>query len=150
VGHIWKNGTQAQGRAFYEQYYYQGDLAQGWGASVPQSFEPDMPVLLLVREPVERFISAMTMLKLDFETAMISEDPHFTPQVEWAKSGQPTTCYRMADQLKQFCLAAGILKPFPIENEAIEPKVDLDDHQRDRVIEKYQFDMHLYYKGRIA
>lgn len=86
----------------------------------PTTETPDKRVLLLMRDPVERFVSAAAQLKCGTVAEAFDdlEDEHFIPQVAFTRSGQPTQIYRYPDELERLCDDAGIETP-PVTNKAV-------------------------------
>jgi len=98
---------------------------------VPSTDAPEKPILMLFREPIDRFISAASMNHglndIEESLAKLGEYP-FDKQVDYIIEGQ-TTVFKFPEQLEQFCEAAGF--PYPLEkiNEATAGKKELTPEQ---------------------
>jgi hypothetical protein len=124
----------------------------------PKEKEPTKPVVLIVREPVARFRTAMAQANLtDVEAALASleqdsefqfprrrrnlrTDAHFRHQHELLRGG---TAYRLED-LDEAATFIGLSLPLPTINEASRPKPDLTPEQEARVLAHYAADAALY------
>lgn len=149
-----KVATSSLARAIISRYYPELELRitsahypaglnannQSWQNIVPYRATPDRPVVCLVRDPVERFRSAMAQLKLtDVDAALeelqteagvygavrsghgdvvrkLVENPHFTPQTLF--TGNPITHFKFPDQLAQAAAALDLPFPLPVINDA--------------------------------
>lgn len=124
----------------------------------PNEKEPSKPVVLIVREPVDRFRSAMAQTnQTDVEAALVAleedgeiqfprrqrklrQDAHFRHQHELLRGG---TAFRLED-LDEAATFIGLTLPLPTINEAQRPKPDLTPEQAARVLAYYAEDTALY------
>ena len=111
---------------------------------VEQTHDPKgMPIFLLVREPVDRFLSAMAMFnRRDVtETLMdidLMSDVHFSEQSDFHFD----KAFRFPEHLSVFCEEIGI-KNLPVTNIGKE-KSNLSQSERGAVCDKYAQDCVLY------
>lgn len=135
------------------------DSAAFWQNVCVRTNEPDKPVFLLVREPVERFVSAVAHLQIDAEKTLTAlendermvfqtlnkkarNDTHLLPQHIY--NGTNTKLYRFPDQLEQLCKDADINYPLPKVNEGKYTKPVLTEDQIKRVKQYYKEDVALF------
>ena len=125
----------------------------------PKETEPSKPVVLIVRQPVDRFRSAMAQTnQTDVEAALVAleedgeiqfprrkrklrKDIHFQHQHELLNGG---TAFRLED-LDSAATLIGLPLPLPTMNEASRPKPDLTPEQEARVLAYYGSDAALYF-----
>lgn len=121
---------------------------------------PELPVLLLVRNPVDRFLSGASYLSQDIDKLLtglekddeeyvleslpikITKNTHFIKQ-SWLIKGD-TRLYRFPDQLEQFCLDAGLDWPLQRINEGANIKPVLTEEQIKRIESYYAEDVKLW------
>lgn len=121
---------------------------------------PELPVLLLVRNPVDRFLSGSSYLSQDIDKLLtglekddeeyvleslpikITKNTHFIKQ-SWLIKGD-TRLYRFPDQLEQFCLDAGLDWPLQRINEGKNVKPILTEEQIKRIESYYAEDVELF------
>lgn len=139
----------------------QGPDDKRWQGRVPKAkSDTDLPRLATIRDPVERFRSAMaqfnlsdvdavldslqsgTKIQMARREASIQRNPHFTTQTSQLEG--ENTCYRFPDHLEQFAEAAGLPYPLPTINEATNPKPTLTIEQEAAVRAYYADDVALY------
>lgn len=135
------------------------DSAAFWQDVCVRTKHPDKPVLLAVRNPVERFASTVAYLKLEVDRTLemlendettvfyklprkIRKDTHFLPQSIYA--GENVKLYRFPDQVDQLCKDAEIDYPLPKINEGKYEKPILTEEQIKRVKEYYKEDVALF------
>ena len=124
----------------------------------PQEKEPSKPVVLIVREPVDRFRSALAQTRqTDVEAALaaleqdgevqflsytgkIRKNVHFSHQHKLLNGG---TAFRL-ENLDAAALYIGLSLPLPKINEAKRPKPALTPEQEQRVLSYYSADAALY------
>ena len=129
-----------------------------WQGACPKEREPSKPVVLIVREPVARFRTAMAQVGLaDVDAALaaleqdgsvqsprrprpLRQDVHFRHQHEKLHGG---TAFRLED-LDEAATFIGLSLPLPTINEASRPKPDLTPEQEARVLAYYAADAALY------
>lgn len=137
-----------------------------WHTRCPRELEPSKPVLLPVRDPVERFLSACAQVNINddnLDAALdslesgepmvgrvgrralqsIQENEHFTFQylLQWGE----THLYLFPDHIDALGEKAGLATPLPSINEsALRPKPKLLAAQRLRVEDYYAKDIELY------
>ena len=121
---------------------------------------PTKPVMLIVREPVARFRSAMAQYRLtdvdavlgalptganvtigNGKEVLLQADPHFNFQKN--KALGPATLYRM-DDLDLAAIALGLSLPLPTINTASGEKPTLTPAQEQQVLAYYAEDVALY------
>lgn len=97
-----------------------------WHRMCPKVHPMQRPVTaLMVRHPVDRFVSACTESKVSSYSAKLSEleshgwgrDPHFWPQSRLA-IGNTVMYFRFPDELDQLAEQADLMLPLPIINRA--------------------------------
>jgi len=140
----------------------QGPDNKQWQGFAPTAKETELPKLMLIRDPVERFRSAMAQFALtDVDAALdsiqngtpiqmvmrdvqrsLKDNPHFTTQASLA-SGE-VALYRFPDDLEEFATAAGLDYPLPVINEAKNAKPELTAEQTATLREIYADDVALY------
>lgn len=116
----------------------------------PQTDTPTKPVLMLVRDPMERFISAASMNHghIDIEDALagMGSEP-YERQVDYVKSakeaGQEIKLFKFPTHLKAFCKAAGFTGLDILNRATAEPKI-LTPEQEDLVRVFYADDIELF------
>lgn len=132
----------------------------GYQSFCPSEKEPSKPVVLVVREPVDRFRTAFRQLRLEsVDDALYSlenqtqilrphkrflyQDPHFTHQHELLKGG---TAFRYED-LEKAAKFIGLSIPLPVINKACNDgrKPNLTSDQKSRVLNYYSKDAELYW-----
>ena len=125
-----------------------GENRVGWQSVVPKIENPTT-VLLLVRDPIEKFRSACAQInRADVDVilaAMESGDwvnPHFLPQKPLAIN--TTKLYRFPDDLESFADEAGLPFPLPQINEGEGEKPVLTTGQTDRLAAIYAEDLALF------
>lgn len=124
----------------------------------PKEKEPSKPVVLIVRDPIARFRSAMAQTgQTDVDAALhaleqdgevqfprrmrkLREDVHFRHQHEKLHGG---TAFRLED-LDEAATFIGLTLPLPTINEASRSKPDLTPEQQQRVLNYYSDDAALY------
>jgi len=129
-----------------------------WHGVCPKEREPSKPVVLIVREPVARFRTAMAQVGLaDVDAALtaleqdgtvkprrraiqLQNDVHFRHQHDLLRGG---TAFRLED-LDEAAAYIGLSLPLPQINEARRPKPDLTPEQEARVLAHYAADAALY------
>ena len=124
----------------------------------PKESRPSRPVVLIVREPVDRFRTAMAQFGLtDVEAVLDSlengievplprrkrnlrHDMHFHHQHLLLRDG---TAFRL-ENIGAAAELIGLPLPLPVLNEASRPKPDLTPEQEGRVLAYYAADAELY------
>lgn len=122
--------------------------------------KPELPVLLLFRHPVERFVSGAAYLSQNVDRLLtgletddhqyvmettpirISRNTHFIKQ-SWLIT-ENTKVYRFPEQLKEMCLEAELEYPLPRINEGKLSKPSLTEEQIKRIESYYFEDMELW------
>lgn len=111
-------------------------------ALCPTTEEPERQVLVLVREPVERFLSMLSLLGMGVGEALADEElmagDHFAPQAAF----ECDKAFRFPDQIAEFCAEAG-LPGLELVNEG-GPKPEITDAERGLVEARYADDVKLY------
>jgi len=123
-----------------------------WQSFTPKEKIPSKPTLALVRNPVDRFISAMSQVNLtDVAIALdsllngtviempkgklnLSKNPHFKRQILWMLPD--TKLYRFPDHLNEAAVELGMQLPLPVINSASRPKPTLT-YEQQQIIENY-------------
>ena len=131
-----------------------------WQSFAPKEKEPSKPTLALIRNPVDRFISAMSQVNLmDVVVALdsllngtviemprgklnLSKNPHFKRQILWMLPD--TKLYRFPDHLNEAATELGMQLPLPVVNSASRPKPTLSPEQQQAVETYYAEDIILY------
>lgn len=124
----------------------------------PKEKQPSKPVVLIVREPVDRFCSAMYQIgQTDIDTILtalekdeeiqfparklkIRDNVHFRHQNELLSGG---TAFKL-ENLDDVAILIGLSLPLPIINEANSNKPELTLQQKQRVLEYYVNDRILF------
>jgi hypothetical protein len=170
-----KVGTSTFARAIVKKYY--GDLdakllsaayPEGQSADtlqvqsmVPYRVNPDRPVVLLVRDPVERFRSAMAQVNLDDVDATITEllteegaygyirgvklveNAHFVKQS--TIKGNPIYYFKFPEQVDEAARFLGLDLPLVIINENTRgDKPDVTEAQAEAIRQFYTEDYNLW------
>jgi hypothetical protein len=125
---------------------------QHWAC--PRTHRPDAPVHLLVRDPVERFASAMAQMRRVDGDAVLDEleaggplarNSHFHHQIACTGHGQVTYLYRMPEHMDALAEALDIdLADLPPINAAAGPKPTFTQSQTRRITDYYADDLALY------
>lgn len=135
------------------------DSAAFWQNVCVKVNVPDKPVFLLVREPVDRFISAVAHLQIDPEKTLTAlennekmifqvlmrnarNDTHLLPQHIY--NSPFTKLYKFPNQIEQLCKDADIDYPLPKVNEGKYTKPILTKDQIKRVKKYYKEDVILF------
>ena len=135
-----------------------------WQLLIPYKTKPQGEVICMVREPVERFRSAMaqTNLTLVDETIhelinengthpeyqpvrgrrLLSEDVHFRSQSVY--SGNPIRYFRFPDQIEEAAIALDLTLPLPVINENGGNKPQLTSSQEEAIRQLYASDVALW------
>lgn len=121
---------------------------------------PNKPILLAFREPVERFISGAAYLEQDIEKLLtglendddqyileklpmsIRKNTHFIKQC-WLIQGE-TKLYQFPNELEQLCKDADLEWPLPKVNETRQVKPILTEKQIERVKNYYHEDVEIW------
>lgn len=126
----------------------------------PEEPVPSRPAVMVVRDPVDRFRSAMVQTGLTDPGAVLGAlesderlltpyngrrprlrtEPHFTAQAD--RSLGPTRCFRFED-LDRCARFLGLPLPLPVVNQAGGSKPPLTEEQRERVRSFYAADVAL-------
>jgi hypothetical protein len=121
-----------------------------WQSLAPTESEPSQPVLLLVRDPIEKFRSACAESGIEDVYAKLAalqngwgRDAHFWPQARLCK-GQGRL-YAFPDHLEAFAADAGLAYPLPtVPSRARAPKPDLTADQLATLATIYAEDIALF------
>ena len=130
-----------------------------WQNLCIRTFDPVGDVLLLVREPVDRFLSTVAYLGLDVDDTLrilendeytvlertnirLRANTHFLTQCGLMRPN--TRLYRFPDGLERMCLDAGLDWPLEKVNEGKNVKPVLTDEQVSRIRDYYADDVRLY------
>lgn len=135
-----------------------------WQLMIPYRTRPAGEVICLVREPVDRFRSAMAQVGLSDVDAtieelvnengthpeyhpvrgrrLLSEDVHFRPQSVY--SGDPIRHFRFPDQMDEAAQALGLSLPLPVINEGTGAKPEISEAQATAIREFYAEDVALW------
>lgn len=108
-----------------------------WQAMAPQTENPDGDIMLLVRDPVERFCSAGGDI-----SKLGSDDIHYLKQSSYVKYPD-IKCYKFPDDLEKFCSDTGLSYPLPIMNES-DSKRDISANDKEIAKAFYADDMELF------
>lgn len=129
---------------------------------VPDMASPDRPVAMLVREPLDRFLSGVAYLRLDLDAAidsLLNGTPvpgsrgnrqrgiHVNRNVHFAKQSKmpygETHLFRFPDHIQAIAALLG-LGPVPHLNITPRPKPQVTDAQRAAILNYYAADVALY------
>lgn len=138
--------SMATAQAIVQTFYPKESLSTplDFYDAVPTSDEPEGKVYVLIRDPIERFISAVTVLELDLETAIsglgngLELNEHFAPQSNFIFD----RAFQYPAQVADFCAAIGV-DALPLVNES-QNKPVLTDEQLAILQAFYADDMRLY------
>lgn len=115
----------------------------------PITDTPKGTILLLVRDPVDRFLSALAGSEKDVNsaindltTAKLGANDHFAEQSQYAQVA--TNIFKYPDSLPDFLKAAGLSSPLPIVNETTVVKATLTPAQLIKVQQFYSNDNTLF------
>lgn len=129
---------------------------------IPREDTPSLPVLMPVREPVERFRSACSQSRIEDVDALLDklendgvlrgdnkaiESFHFRPQTDYLPLDQDIKLYQFPAHFDDLGTAAGLTVPMPVVNDSESnnpPKPDLTPTQQSRVEAIYADDIALY------
>lgn len=129
-----------------------------WHGLCPGSRKPTHPVVLMVREPVDRFLSGVAYMQLDLAEAVdslvngtdiqirrrampIQRNIHFRPQVDFGWGD--THLFRFPEHINQFVSFVG-LNGFPVRNTTPNPKPTPSAQQLESIRQAYAADIDLY------
>jgi hypothetical protein len=135
-----------------------------WQSAVPKTTEPTLPVVLLVREPVDRFLSAMAQVQItDVDAALdalekgtpilcprpntvqdLRDNEHFVLQSVFLKVTSEALLYRYPVDLEALAGLLELQYPLPVMNETVVEKVMLTEPQNERVLAYYADDANLF------
>lgn len=128
----------------------------GWQNLTVNTEYPDTDVLVLVRNPVDRFISACAQLKrMDIDQVLddieiggdLLTEYHFRSVMRYTEHNQKTKLYKFPDHLPEVAKAIQLKDPIPITNDNKSqnpPKAILTAEQIDRVKLIYAEDIKLF------
>jgi hypothetical protein len=169
----YKCGSSTLARAIIKEFYpteensiqkaaYPPDKSPNnvqWHFLCPKEKEPSKQVLIVVRNPVQRFLSALgqfnltdvdevlyalenkTLIAFPRKNVKVAENNHFTFQSDKILSS--ALCYKMSD-LNLAAEEIGLTLPLPVINEAGGIKPQLTQEQTARIEQYYAKDMALY------
>lgn len=170
-----KVGTSTFARAIIKKYYPEIDETilsvhypngenadtRQWQMMVPYRINPDRPVVCLIRDPVDRFRSAMAQVGLTDVDAAISElnteaglygrrnmgklveNVHFVKQS--TIKGSPIYYFRFPDQVDEAAAVLGLDLPLVIINENTRgDKPDVTEAQAEAIRQFYTEDYNLW------
>lgn len=165
-----KVGCTSFSRAIVETHYpdiYAAQIKQGadpdkysWAAYCPTVAKPDRPALLLVRNPIDRFLSAVQQVGLSVSVALdcllndttypfshrskptrLRDDEHFKCQSSLAAAASVTLVFPEQIQIAMKLLQ---LKSLPHLNQARGPKPTLTAAQVSQIAYVYASDLELF------
>ncbi len=130
---------------------------------VPDTDKPDRPVAMLVREPIDRFLSGVAYLRMDLDEAIrslrdgvtakasrggkhfrdivVQRNVHFIKQSRLPYG--ETHLFRFPEHISQMAALLGI-GPLPKINITPAPKPPVSQSQRDAILDYYADDVALY------
>jgi hypothetical protein len=130
---------------------------------VPDTHQPDRPVAMLVREPLDRFLSGVTYLNINLDAAIeslltgvmttasrngnkprpinVSRNIHFARQSDMPYG--ETHLFRFPDHVVEMATLLGI-GPVPRLNVTPRPQPSVTEEQRDAILGHYAADLALY------
>lgn len=127
--------AKAIGKAYHDR---EEEDAHVWQSIVPQTHMPAKKVLMLMRHPVDRFLSACAMLHMTVEEGLASDSHYFRPQADF----KADKIYRYPDQIAAFCKEAG-LGELEIINRT-KRTVLATLQERERIEKRYAKDMEIF------
>lgn len=135
-----------------------------WQRFAKKERHPSRPTLALIREPVSRFLSAMSQVGLTdvdaaldslingtpiekqtprhIRTIVLNKNNHFIPQIQWIHPD--TKLYKFPQHLNEAATEIGFSLPLPTINTATRPKPVLNESQIQIVQQYYAEDIVLY------
>lgn len=131
-----------------------------WHGLVPKEKEPSKPVVVIVREPVDRFKSAVAFMRLDDVDGVLDsleggsdvtgskgrkfdakENPHFLKQVSLITPGANVFKLEEIDSAAELI---GMGLPLIVANESQNEKPTLTPEQQSRIVSYYADDIAMY------
>lgn len=153
--HLIINGAYPEGK---------GPDTTMWQGFAKKERNPSRPTLALIREPVSRFLSAMSQLGLtdvdaaldslnngtpiekqtlrNTRTIVLNKNSHFIPQIQWVHPD--TKLYKFPEHLNEAATEIGFSLPLPVINAAVRPKPTLTQTQTEAVEQYYSEDIALF------
>lgn len=131
-----------------------------WQSIAQREHWPSKPIVALIRDPIERFKSAMSQMHFsDVDAAIDSlkngtlmqcfkrktklmDNGHFKPQIMWVD--ETTKLYKFPDHIQNALNEVGIEGSIPVINQCSFPKPQLTTEQRLELEIIYQEDIALY------
>jgi len=134
-----------------------------WQCLVEREKWPSKQILAFVRDPIERFKSAMAQVNLsDVDGAInsilndekiecgknvkrlisLKNNGHFKPQIMWVD--ETTKLYRFPDHISELFQEAGMTQQMPLINQSSFPKPQLTSEQIIKLQDIYAEDITLY------
>lgn len=114
----------------------------------PTTETPTGTILLLVRDPIDKFLSAVAGAEINADDAIDNLDKglgsniHFDEQSKFASVA--TNIYKYPEELPAFCKAAGLPFPLPFVNETTVDKAVLTPAQLIKLQQHYSTDEVLF------
>lgn len=109
---------------------------------IPTTETPDKPVAILIREPIERFKTAVATVGCTVDEAFERmDDEHFIRQSNYVN--KDTTVYLFPHDIAKFCADVGLDK-IPYINVAQNEMPELTDEQLAKAQEYYKLDIELF------
>ena len=138
------------------------DGKNGWHFLCPSTDTPDKPVILMIRNPIDRFVSALDTLQINKSQVNsilevlehgrswpnqphnrpLIEDVHFKPQHHLIYDNS-TSIFRFPDNIYEVSTIIGMAKDIPIINMA-NNKILLTQAQKIRIRKLYQIDWNIF------
>lgn len=167
IAMIGKSGSSSLAKALIDQIFperrrnYVGasiELKAGWQSWAESTENPEMKVLVPVRDPVSRFISACGQVKRHTKEQVdeildslegggaFTKNYHFTKTVEYTKNhGQECLLFKFPEQAKDLAVLAGLKPELPVINNGEKRiKPTLTRSQTERVLKYYGEDLSLF------
>lgn len=138
--------SMATAQAIMQKFYPCEGLndARDFYNAVPVSDKSFGKVFVLIRDPIERFLSAVSCLEIDLDVAIkglgngLELNEHFAPQNKFIFD----RAYKFPEQISEFCAAIGLAE-LPLVNESNRKPV-LTEEQLGFLQDFYVEDMRLY------
>lgn len=118
---------------------------QAYKGIMPRTSELSKPTVLLMREPVDKFLSAMAMMGYDSVEKTLGDseimgNEYFLPQSRF----KTDKIFKFPQQIEIFCSTVGLPYPLPVCNEGVNDKIKPTAKERKLIESYYADDIKLY------
>ncbi|MDE2233603.1 MAG: hypothetical protein KGJ90_05900 [Patescibacteria group bacterium] len=118
-----------------------------WRSLVEVTHNPDKPVLMLMRDPIEKFKAVISMFGLDVDYVIDNlgkeipdiDEMYFAPQTDYINTQM--SIFKFPDQIAEFCKEAGFSVPFPMLKVSNKEKPELSGSQLSKLEQFYKADI---------